>query len=264
MKKGLNRFFADLKKYLPFAEHLAKAELKTEVEGSYLSWLWWVLEPICYMLVYAFVFGVIFNSKEKNFPLFIFIGITMFQFFRQTVTQSVKMIHANKSLLQKVYIPKFIFIVKTMLVNGFKMLVSFGIIVIMMVFYRVKLTWKVFYVIPLLLFLFVFTYAVSTFMLHLGVYIKDLANAINILLRLLNYFTGVFFDIMKRVPSPYNQWVLRCNPVAAVIVSMRNVLLYDQPIHWKILALWSVLAVVLAILGTRLIYKNENNYAKVI
>ena len=53
----MKRFINDTKKYWKYTLYAAKSQLKTEVANSYLNWIWWVLEPFCFMLIYAFIFG---------------------------------------------------------------------------------------------------------------------------------------------------------------------------------------------------------------
>mgnify|MGYP000738924884 CR=1 FL=1 len=104
----MSRFLKDTKKYYKYAIYSAKSKLQSEVASSYLNWLWWVLDPICFMLIYTLIFGVVFNAKEQYFTVFIFIGLTMWDFFNKSLLQSVKVIKANKPIVSKVYIPKFI------------------------------------------------------------------------------------------------------------------------------------------------------------
>ena len=70
MKERLRQ---DLKKYGKYSIVSAKAQLKAEVASSYLNWLWWILDPICFMLIYTFIFGTVFQASEPYFPIFIFI-----------------------------------------------------------------------------------------------------------------------------------------------------------------------------------------------
>ena len=67
------RFIQDMKKYLPYSLVAARSQLRSEVANSYLNWIWWILDPICFMRIYTFIFGYVFNSKEAYFPIFIFI-----------------------------------------------------------------------------------------------------------------------------------------------------------------------------------------------
>ena len=60
----MNRFINDTKKYWKYTLYAAKSQLKTEVANSYLNWIWWVLEPFCFMLIYAFIFGYMLGPKE--------------------------------------------------------------------------------------------------------------------------------------------------------------------------------------------------------
>ena len=68
----MKRFINDMEKYYRYAVYSAKAELKAEVAGSYLNWIWWILEPFCMMLIYAFIFGFVFDAREKYFTAFIY------------------------------------------------------------------------------------------------------------------------------------------------------------------------------------------------
>ena len=126
------RFFTDIRKYFHYSIVSARSQLKSEVANSYLNWLWWILDPLCFMLIYTFIFGYVFQAREPYFPVFIFIGLSMWDFFNRMVTGSIKIVKNNKAIVSKVYLPKYILVLVRMWVNGFKMLISFGIVVLMM------------------------------------------------------------------------------------------------------------------------------------
>ena len=56
------------------------------------------------------IFGIVFKASEPYFTTFIFIGLTMWNFFNKNVLQSVNMIKRNKAIVSKVYIPKYFLI----------------------------------------------------------------------------------------------------------------------------------------------------------
>lgn len=264
----MKRFFTDLKKHGKFVIYAGKSELKAEVANSYLNWLWWILEPFCFMLVYAFVFGKVFGMKEDYYILFIFIGITMWDFFNRMLLSSVQIVKNNKSIVSKVYLPKYMLILVKAYVNGFKMAVSFVIIIVMMIVYQVPVTWNLLWLAPILLTLFTVTFAICAFLLHFGVYVDDLTNVLRIFLRILFYLTGVFYNIELRVGKQFGaavgRLVTECNPMALLISSMRDILLYGHAPHYKWLLAWLVGSTLVSALGVKLIYKNENSYVKVI
>mgnify|MGYP001623983178 FL=1 len=260
----MKRFFSDTAKYGKYAVYSARSALKSEVANSYLNWLWWVLDPLCFMLIYTFIFGVVFDGSEPYFPIFIFIGLTMWDFFNRTMTTSIKIVKNNKAIVSKVYLPKFVLIYVKMMVNAFKMLISFAIVAAMMIVWRVTPDIRILYALPILAVLFVLSFGCATFLLHFGVFVEDLSNVIQIVLRLLFYITGIFYSVSTRIPAPYGEYAERYNPLAFLLSSMRDVLLYHKSPNLVLLGIWFVVGVVISMLGVRTIYKNENSYVKVI
>jgi len=258
------RFFSDIKKYNKYLTYATKATLKTEVSGSYLAWFWWILEPFCFMLIYTFIAGVVFKTPIENAPIFVFAGLTIWNFFNKNVTSSVKLLKTNKGIVTKIYIPKYMLYIKLMMVNAFKMAISFGLCVLLMVFYRVSVSPYVFCIIPCLIMLVLVTFGIGCICMHIGVYVQDLSNMVNIALRLVFYMSGVFYDVATRVPAPYGALLLDINPVALAMSGFRNALLYKGAPDWLFLGIWTVIGLALSIFGIYLVYKNENNYGKIL
>lgn len=260
----MKRFFIDTKKFSQYLVYATKSELKSEVANSRLSWLWWILDPLLFMLVYTFISLIVFQKGMPYFPVFVFIGLTIWNFFNKTVQTSVKLVKINSAIVSKIYVPKYIFIMKQMLINGFKMCISFMLTFLLMLIYRVPLTWRMLYVIPLLATLFVVTFGVSTIMLHVGVFIDDLSNVVSVLLRLLFYMSGVFYSIENSgIPEPFGTLIQTLNPIACIMQGMRNALLYGKDFHFVAIGGWFIGGILIALIGVNIIYKNENSYVKV-
>ena len=117
---------------------------------------------------------------------------------------------------------------------------------------------------PCALLLLLFSFGCSLHLLHYGVFVEDLSNVVNIVLRMVFYLTGVFYNVSTRIPAPYGEWLIRYNPMAFLLESMRNALLYGKTPHRKLMTAWFVVSLILIILGIRKIYRNENSYVKVI
>ena len=260
----LRRFTVDVRKYFRYAIRSARSDLRSEVANAYLDWLWWLIEPFCMMLIYTLIFGVVFNAAEEYFPIFIFSGLAMWSFFSRGMNVSVNIVRSSKSIISKIYLPKFILYFARMLVNGFKMLVSFGIVVVMLVIYKVPVSAKAIYVIPIMLVFFLFTFGLGSILMHFGVYVNDLSYIVGILLSMLMYFTGTFYSVSKRIPAPFGELLEQFNPVSYCIASTRNALLYDQSPQVDLLVMWGFVSMVLAALGVYTVYRNENAYVKVI
>ncbi|MFG6333702.1 MAG: ABC transporter permease [Lachnospiraceae bacterium] len=258
------RFFREIKQYWGFAVYAARSDLSAEVANSYLNWLWWVLEPLASMIIYTIVFGIVFKTNEQYFPVFVFVGITMWDFFSRCMTTSIELVRGNQHIISRVYMPKYILLVQRMLVLAFKMLINLGLIAVMMLIYNVPVGINILFLIPTLLVFYAVCFAFGTILLHIGVYVSDLSNALNIVLNLMFYMTGIFYNVQKSFPAPVGYLLQRANPVAHLIFCMRKCVLYNETPSCIMLTVWLVIAVLIAAAGIHLIYKNENDYVKMI
>lgn len=260
----MKRFFADFKKYYEYAVYSAKCSLNAEVAGSYLNWLWWIFNPFCMMIIYTVIFGYVFKAKEEYFPCFIFVGLTLWDYFNRTINASVRLIKSNKAIITKVYLPKFVLIVVQIMINFFKMLFSFGVIVVMLIVFRIPVSWNVLWMIPLLAVYTIFIFGICTVVMHFGVYVEDLENIVKIILRFLYYGVGVFWNLERRIPAPYNSYVIHGIPMSYFIHEARKVLIYKSPLSVKWLLIWLAISILICIFGIHKVYKYENSYAKVV
>lgn len=260
----MKRFINDIKRYWNYIVFATKAELKAEIINSYLGWAWLILEPLCFMLIYTFIAVVVFKSKLDYFPVFVFIGLSIWNFFNKMMVSSVKLVNANRDTVTKVYLPKFVLLLVKMGVNLFKMGVSFLMVIIFMIIYRVPITWNILYFFPLVLIAVIVTFGFSSIVMHFGVFVEDLVNIVNIVLKLVFYMTGIFFDIGTKISNPvYKTILLDVNPIANIISNLRSVMIYSSTPNLTFTFVWLVIGIGLSALGIRTIYKYENTYVKV-
>lgn len=263
----MSKFFYNLKKYYKYAIRAAKAELKSEVADSYLNWLWWIIEPFCFMLIYTFVFGMIFPNNTPFFASFVFVGQTAWEFFNRMVNGSVKLIINNRDLVTKVYIPKYILLLSKSFTYLFKMCISLAITFGLMLYQGVPLSWHILLFIPIFLVLYIISFGIGMILMHFGVTLNDLGNLTNIGLRMLFYLSGIFYNITERLGKRNPTlcfFLLRANPVAFCMNELRKCMLYNKLPSFEGLAFWLVIGIILCAFGAHVIHKNENSYAKVI
>ena len=260
----MKKFINNIKRYFKYAVYSARADLKAEVAGSYLNWLWWVLDPRFFMLIYIFIAGIVFKKTELYFPVFIFTGLTVWDYFNRNINASVKIVSANRPIVTKIYIPKYILILQKSFVTFFKMLISWGLVIILMILWKVPLTPYILYFFPILLVLYVITFGFSLILMHFGIFIEDLGNVITLVLKLVFYLSGIFYNVSTSLPEPFNKILLNLNPVAFLINAFRDVLLYGKAPSLLLLSGWFLVGIFSMMIGIHIIHKYENSYAKVI
>jgi ABC-type polysaccharide/polyol phosphate export permease len=258
----LNRFFKDLIKYRKYLICSAKASLKSEVAGSYLAWFWWVLEPFCFMLIYKFIAEDVFHKKLEYAALFVFLGLTVWNFFNKCISASATLLKQSKGIVTKIYLPKYLIYIRVMLVNAFKMAISLAICLCLVFYYRVHIDWHIVLIIPCLIMLFLVTFGFGCIIMHCGVYVQDLSKITRIGLRLVFYLSGVFYNIASL--KPFGSILLNVNPVALAMEGCRNALMYNAQPDWLMLGIWTVVGAVFTVFGVVVVYKNENNYGKIL
>ena len=94
---------------------LVSRDFKTKYKRSVLGVGWSILNPLLTMLVQYVVFSTLFSSGTKNYPIYLLTGIVFFSFFSESVNMGMTSIIGNASLIKKVYVPKYIFLVSRVL-----------------------------------------------------------------------------------------------------------------------------------------------------
>ena len=258
------KFILDIKKYGQYMIYAAKTDLKAEVADSYLNRLWWLLEPLFNMIVYVIVFGNVMGNSVENYATFVFSAFLMWNFFSKTINYSVKLVRSNKEIISKVYIPKFIILLSNMILNIIKLGFSMIVLVIMMFIFRVQIGVNTLWIFPAFAVITLLAFGAGMIFLHFGVYVDDLSYAIGILLNMLMFLSGIFYEVMTTLPEPLNNIMMCLNPVAVCTDTMRNALLYNQASNLPALGVWGMLAIILCCVGVHTVYKNENAYVKIV
>jgi len=260
----IKRFFHDIAKFWDYMIYSAKSQLRAELANSWLGGLWWVLEPTLSMLVYMFVFTVVFNRTTTYVVAFIVIGLSYWRFFNNCVIGSITLVRRHRAVISKVYIPKFILLGASMMVNAFKLLCAYVPIIVLMFYYEVPMTWHMLTILPLTALMFLFTFGICCWMMHVGVYVEDMSKLITIILQLVFYLSGVFFPINEMLEPALAQTIFNFNPMALIIFEARNSLLYGVPCQWTQVGIFFAVAVVLSLWGVAMLYKRESQYIKVV
>lgn len=260
----IRRFCQDMCKYKEYVFFAAKADLRAEVANSYLNRLWWLLEPFFNMLVYVLVFGRVMGHSVQNYATFVYSALLMFNYFSRTINYSVKCVRNNRDIVTKVYIPKYILLISNMILSFYKLIFSMIVLIAMMFIFRGQTGWNILWVIPAYLVMFLLSFSIGMIFLHYGVYVDDLGYAVGILLQMLMFLSGEFYDVITSLPAPLNLMMMSMNPAAMFIDTMRNALLYNVAANLPLIGLWTLISILLCYIGVHIVYKNENGYVKVV
>ena len=144
------------------------------------------------------------------------------------------------------------------------MAISWGLVFVLMIIFKVPFTINFLWFLPLLIIIYLVTFGISCILLHYGIFVEDLANVTSLALRLVFYMSGIFYNLATKVPEPFNSILLRCNPVAYIINAFRAIFLRGHSPSIIMKSGWFIVGIILIAIGIHIIHKYENSYAKVI
>ncbi len=214
-------FFVNFKKFRYLLYELVKKDIKLKYRSSVLGVLWTLLEPLLTMIVLTLVFSNMFGKGGENFPVYILCGRLLYSFFSNSTKVALRSVRKHGSMIGKVYVPKYMYPLASVLSNYIMFLISLIVLGGVMIYMGVPFTVKIFLaVIPLLLIL-VMTMGAGLLLSALSVFFRDLEYLWTVALMLIMYTCAIFYDVDK-VASSGNEWIFKCNPLYSTIVLFRD------------------------------------------
>jgi lipopolysaccharide transport system permease protein len=247
----------------------AVRELSIRYKQTFLGLLWAILQPLSQMLVFTIVFGRVahLDSSGIPYPLFYYVALLPWTLFSGSLGQAIPSLVGASDLINKVYFPRMVIPLSSILVAGADFLVSSVLCTVIMIWYhdKVHLTLLAFYVFPLLAILICFTAGVCLFFAGLNVFYRDIRYALPLVLQLWIYVVPVVYSadkVAKQFPRLY--WLYMADPVAVVVDGFRLCLVQGQAPRPADMALATVSAVVVLVLAVRYFRWVEQAFADIV
>ncbi|KGX87206.1 ABC transporter permease [Pontibacillus litoralis] len=227
----MKTYLQDIRKRKDLILYLVKSGLKAEHRNSYLGYFWWLLDPLLNVLVYYFLVVVILGreSQEFSYAVFLVIGLVVWRWISSAINASSKSILRYSSIINQVYLPKAIFPLSftiTQLVNF-----MFGIVVIaiFLIAYGVTPGWQVVYLPYLILVTLVFLLAIGFVLGFITIFVRDIENIISHIIRIFFYASPIIWEESRLARlGPEYTWITEANPIAIIITSFRDILMFNS------------------------------------
>ena len=118
--------------YRNLLQQLVERDVKLKYRRSFLGYLWSILNPLMIMMIMVIVFSNMFRFDIQDYPVYLIIGQTVFNFVSESTNQAMWSITGNASLLKKTYVPKYIFTLSKVTSSCVNMLFSLGAMLIVL------------------------------------------------------------------------------------------------------------------------------------
>jgi lipopolysaccharide transport system permease protein len=253
----------DLWAYRELLFFLAWRDLKVRYKQTALGVAWVIMQPLMFTLIFTLFLGMLARVPTEGvpYPLLFYVGLLPWTFFSSALSSSGLSLVSNAHLITKVYFPRLIVPTAAVAARLVDFAIAFVILVGLMIYYRVALTWNAL-MLPVLILLVTFlTLALGILTSALNVKYRDVSVVLPVLLQLWFYVSPVIYPL-SLVPTRWRA-VYSLNPLVGIVDGFRSAIL-GRPFNWTALAITATMTVLLLAYAVHLFRRVEKSFADVV
>jgi lipopolysaccharide transport system permease protein len=240
-------------------------DIMVRYKQTILGAAWAVLQPLLTMVVFSLFFGQlakISTGSNIPYPIFSYAGLVPWTFFTYGVTQSSNSLVGNSQLIKKVFFPRLVVPIASVLGGVVDFALAFIVLVGMMLAFGIVPTWNVLWLPFFLLLTFVTSLGVGLWLSALNVEYRDIHFIVPFLIQLWMFISPVVYP-SSLLHEPWRT-VYGLNPMVGVLDGFRWALLGSGSAPGAMVWISTVVAVVILITGTYYFRRMERNFADVV
>ena len=201
---------------------LVYRDLQIRYAGTWLGYLWTLLDPLAMSAIYWFVFSYIIGAKsigEQPYILFLLAGILSWTWFNGAVTDSARSLVVESKMVQSISIPRYLWIIKSIGAKGTEFIFALPILVVVAIIFNAQPSIQLLYIPFAVLIQFLLLSGIGLILAPLTVLARDTSNILRILLRMMFYLTPIIYGISD-IPERF-QVLSYFNPMTGIISMYR-------------------------------------------
>ncbi len=256
----MKRAFNSLKKYRFLLNQLISRDFKVKYKRSVLGILWSLLYPVLTMCVMAIVFSNVFKFSTPGVSYLVYLqtGLVMFNYFSEATNLSMSSVVANFSLINKVYMPKWIFPLSKCLFAGINFLLTLIPLYAVIILTGTEITWLHVFLPYAVVCLFMFTLGVGLILSTIAVFLRDIYYIYGVVIMFMMYLTPIMYDI--NILDSWMVPILKFNPMYNFINFSRMIIIYRQIPSLDSWAACFISGFVILVLGVVLFKRKQNKF----
>ena len=248
----------EIKQYTPLLIELLKRDIKVKYRKSVLGVLWSVLNPLFMMIILSVVFSTLFKNNVENYPTYIFSGQLIYNFFSEATTSSMSAIVDNASLIKKIYVPKYLFVLARICSSMINLMATLSALFCVMLVLRIDLSYRLYEGVVALILLTLFSTGVGLVLSAIAVKFRDMMHLYSVFLTALMYLCPIIYT-MSFLPERV-QKIVMLNPLTHFLIIFRECVLYEENISIKILGVGVLETFIMLGIGIYVFGKRQDKF----
>ena len=258
--------FKDLWDYRDLLILLVRRDIVTVYKQTLLGFFWFIIPPVLNALTYVIIFGLFAKvpTGSDNLILFYLSGVIAWGYFADCINRTSSTFRANASIFGKVYFPRLIVPMASVLSALVKFFVQFAFLIVVMAYFGItgfapNVQWQIIWVLPFILLLMALSgMAIGLIISSLTTKYRDLSNIVPFAVQFLMYATPVIY--------PYTffpeklRWIFDWNPLSPMIEIFRHLLMGTDRLNLLQLGGSALFTLVLLFIGLVMFNKTERNF----
>jgi lipopolysaccharide transport system permease protein len=263
--------FGEIWRYKDLLEMYIKRDIVTFYKQTILGPIWFFIQPIFTTIVFMFVFGGLAKIPTDGIPqpLFYLAGITLWNYFSESLTKTSDTFLTNQAIFGKVYFPRLIAPLSVTITGLIKMFIQFIVFAIVYSYFVARGTHVGLNLYALLFPVLIFILACLT--LGFGIIIsslttkyRDLKFLITFAIQLWMYATPVIYPLSVMSGSKKYMWLIQANPLTSVMETFKFGFLGQGTFSWLALGYSFLFAVITLLIGIIIFNRVERSFMDVI
>ncbi|MCC7418306.1 MAG: ABC transporter permease [Acidobacteria bacterium] len=213
---------ADLWEYRELVYFLTWRDVKVRYKQTVLGACWAILQPLLTMLVFSLFFGKLAKMPSDGvpYPLFAFAALVPWTFFANGLTQSSNSLVGSANLITKVYFPRLVVPVATVLSSALDFLLAFAVLLGMMAYYRMAPAATIVWLPLFVILAFLAALGAGLWLSAMNVQFRDVRYTVPFLTQFWLFATPIAYPI-SLLDAPWKQTVFAINPMVGVVEGFR-------------------------------------------
>lgn len=207
---------------------LTRTEFRARYRAQALGLVWSMLNPLVMMGIISIIFTQVFRSAEKNFPIFLLIGLLVWQWFSASITTVTNVFVSNADIIKRTIFPRPLLPIASILSFTINFSIeSLTLLLFIPIFPDAFTLSPVLLLVPVLLMLALcLMFGIALALSVLNVIYRDVGYLVTTALLILYWLTPVFYPL-EVITYPY-RIILQCNPLAGILHGLRQAIMHGQ------------------------------------